>query len=135
MVHGAVRHPQSQGLVENQNSLLSKYLEKSLNNYNLKNKASYNWDMIETLNLFTATENNKVHTVTKEIANKLVNETSAEKIKIVSERIQNYYKNIKEKSSILSIGSKVAIIKDIDIAKNKKSLIIQQKHKFSRKNQ
>ena len=134
LVHGAVRHPQSQGLVEKQNSLLSKSFEKSFSNYIHKQKNGKAWDIYEAISFFLATENNKVHTVTKELPNKLVNELSEEKIKEVQERIQNYYKKINEKfkeSGNIQIGAKVAIIQDVALSRGKKTLIQKNSHKFS----
>ena len=132
LIHGAVRHPQTQGLVENQNGLLSKSLTKSFTNYLNKNKNGKKWDLVEAISYFIATENNKVHTVTKEIPNKLVHEVQEDKIKLILERIQNYYKKITQKSKIIKIGAKVAILRDMQLNKKKKSLVPAVLHKFSR---
>ena len=122
-VHGAPYYPQSQGVVEKINDLLSKSLYVSFHAYNsLKERPKY-WDIEASLKAWTSNSNKNVHSVTRKIPNLLIHTTDSKEIQEVKSNIRNYYeKKVRKKISDLDlrIGTKVCFIKEIQNVKNKK---------------
>jgi len=65
LIHGSVRHPQSQGLVERHNRELKDYLKKSFHSFQVDKNQKKEWNLPLELENFRARENNRYHTVTK----------------------------------------------------------------------
>jgi len=130
-VYGAPRHPQSQGLVERSNYWLSTYIRKTFNTWSNQRNNNEFWDISLELVRFVNAENNRVHIVTKEIPNILVNTQDKELIETVKERINNRYSpkaevHIKNAEKVLKRNSKVLIIKPVIPDRNHKRLNINK---------
>ena len=67
LIHGSVRHPQSQGVVEKINDLICQSLNHSLNEFKGTNlgKTKRVWNIRNALEAFESNSNSRIHRVTK----------------------------------------------------------------------
>jgi len=135
IVRGRVRHPQTQGCVENLNSQISQSLRIAYNSY-LRANSNTKWNIQAALQAYLAAYNGKIYAVTKETPNSLVITTDTVTIASVKERISQYYsqKNSKIPRKVLRKGTKVFIVKKVRVSADKKKLIEPPSHKFQQQN-
>jgi len=111
-VHGRPYHPQSQGMVENFNKYIKKYLALSL-------LAEGNFDLPEQVQLIVDGYNDRIHSVTKKTPREVFFSKNASVLNEVRLNIENYYKN-KELTSKgnLKVDDKIAIAQDLKVHNN-----------------
>jgi len=137
IIKGSVRHPQSQGLVERMNGLLSFSVRYAFTKYlsdlaKDKNK-SINLDLV--LKAFIENENNRVHLITKEVPNHLIVTKDKELIKTVKQRIHVFYSKRNDNIANVSLkkGMKMFIIKKVRADRKKKTLLAEKETLFSKR--
>jgi len=118
MINSSPRHPQSQGMVERHNYWLGVVLKSSFQKFKELRQNNEKWDINLNLMNFITAENNRVHTVTKEIPNTLILTKNKKLISQVQERMRKRYmpgitKHLKKAQQTLSEGSKVFIVKKV----------------------
>jgi len=144
LIHGGVRHPQSQGVVEKINDFVATSLKSSYEDYLLKKENSSShicWGIETALMIFVANQNNKPHIVTNIPPIELVayrNRENQEHLSIiekVKERIYSYYtpkpareqkKSNKKNINLLQkfkVNTKVFIIGDVKKNTKNKSIV------------
>ena len=135
--HGRPYYPQSQGVIEKINDLISRSLHSSL--YAYQNKKRDNdgekWDLEGSLKAYVLSANRNVHTVTKMIPLIAINFQKKEDIELVQENIKNYYsKKQTVKEEDFKVGTKVFIIEEVRKKINKNQLITASKNKKKKSN-
>ena len=105
LIHGSVRHPQSQGLVERHNRELKNYLEKSFHSFQVDKNQKKEWNLPLELENFRARENNRYHTVTKFKPNEIIISKDKALLAKVKNNIENYFQ--KQAKKIMQLLVKV----------------------------
>ena len=137
MCHGKPYYPQSQGVVEKLNDLLSKSLYASLSKFKRK-ESKGSWDIEGALKAWTVSSNKNIHSVTKTAPLIAITLTNQQEIQQIQDRIKNYYSN-KQTNAIpkdcsFKIGTKVFIIREVKKVKSKLKLIPKSGNAFKKQN-
>ena len=127
--YGKPYYPQSQGVIEKLNDLISKPIHASLTRFKRpKNtKQTDLWDLEGALKSWALLSNKNVHSVTKQIPLVVITITNPQEIKKIQENIRSYNSK-KQETSIckepnFNIGTKVFIIREMKKVKSKNKLL------------
>jgi len=137
-IYGAVRHPQTQGVVERHNRELRDFLEKSYQSFQAENKGKEEWQLSLEVENFRARENNRVHTVTRYKPNELVISKDKLLIEEVQKNIERYFQKEAQKNNqviyeILKKDTLVFVVKEVAPNKNHTRLDKALQTKLSKK--
>ena len=126
IIHGSVRHPQSQGAVEKLNDFMGKSMMIAFRNYK-KTGTEKRFDIELALKAFINNQNQKIHSRTGWRANKLVHIEDQTIIDTVNNKVRAYYEaKVRIKTSYtIKPGMKVFLIGDLKLDKDTKKIVPQ----------